>query len=131
MVIQEINLVDIIQSLHKLCNNMVEILINLDIQVDFDYIFYRKENTQMEEDRQLYDSEVLTEWKNKFSHTLEKLFAAELQDTLGSIENEKLWELGYDGEEPNPHTQNLANLRAYHRWLAATVESTRVVLSCD
>lgn len=85
----------------------------------------------MEEDIQLYDSEVLTEWKNKFSHTLEELFAAELQDTLGSIENEKLWELGYDGEEPNPHTQNLANLRAYHRWLAATVESTRVVLSCD
>ena len=83
----------------------------------------------MEEDRLLYDSEVLTEWKNKFKHTLEEVFAAELQDTLGSIENEKLWELGYDGEEPNPHTQNLVNLEAYRRWLVASMaEITRNII---
>lgn len=79
----------------------------------------------MEEDRLLYDSEVLTEWKTKFKDTLNEVFTAELQNTLGSIENEKLWELGYDGEEPNPHTQNLANLEAYRRWLVASAASTR------
>lgn len=84
-----------------------------------------------EEDRFQYDSEVLTEWENKFKHTLEEIFAAELQDTLGSIRNEKLWELGYDGEEPNPHIQNLANLEAYRRWLVASIASIRVVMSCD
>ena len=81
-----------------------------------------------EEDRLLYDSDVLTEWKNKFKHTLEEIFAAELQDTLVNIKNEKLWELGYNGEEPNPHTQNLANLEAYRRWLVASVASTRAIM---
>ena len=85
----------------------------------------------MEEDRLLYDSEVLTEWKTKFKDTLNEVFTAELQNTLGSIENEKLWELGYDGEEPNPHTQNLANLEAYRRWLIASVASSRVAISCN
>ena len=82
----------------------------------------------MEEDRLLYDSEVLTEWKTKFKDTLNEVFTAELQNTLGSIENEKLWELGYDGEEPNPHTQNLVNLEAYRRWLVASMASIRIII---
>lgn len=82
----------------------------------------------MEEDRLLYDSEVLTEWKTKFKDMLNEVFTAELQNTLGSIENEKLWELGYDGEEPNPHTQNLVNLEAYRRWLVASMASIRIII---
>lgn len=82
----------------------------------------------MEEDRLLYDSEVLTEWKIKFKDTLNEVFTAELQNTLGSIENEKLWELGYDGEESNPHTQNLVNLEAYRRWLVASMASIRIII---
>ena len=39
---------------------------------------------------------------------------AELEEVQGTISNEHLWELGYDGEEPlNPHTDNIMTLMEY------------------
>lgn len=44
---------------------------------------------------------------------LEKLYEKEIEEVKGTIQNEHIWELGYDGEEPNPHTENIENLKEY------------------
>lgn len=41
------------------------------------------------------------------------LYANEINSARSTIENEKIWELGYDGEEPNPHTENIRVLKEY------------------
>ena len=39
---------------------------------------------------------------------------AEVEEVRGTISNERIWELGYDGEEPiNPHTENIIVLVEY------------------
>lgn len=39
---------------------------------------------------------------------------AEIKEVRGTISNERIWELGYDGEEPiNPHTENIEVLVEY------------------
>lgn len=39
---------------------------------------------------------------------------AEVEEVRGTISNERIWELGYDGEEPiNPHTENIMVLIEY------------------
>jgi hypothetical protein len=43
----------------------------------------------------------------------EELYKKEIEEIKGTISNEHLWELGYDGEEPNPHTENIAVLQEY------------------
>lgn len=44
---------------------------------------------------------------------LENLYKREIEEAKGTIKNEHLWELGYDGEEPNPHTENIETLKEY------------------
>jgi len=44
---------------------------------------------------------------------LEELYKNEIEEIKGTIENEHIWELGYDGEEPNPHTENIEVLKEY------------------
>ena len=45
---------------------------------------------------------------------LEELYKKEIEDAKGTISNEHLWELGYDGNESvNPHTENIAVLMEY------------------
>ena len=41
------------------------------------------------------------------------MYQNELEETLGEISNQKMWEAGYEGEEPNPHTEHIANLVEY------------------
>ena len=44
----------------------------------------------------------------------EELYKKEIEEIEGAISNERLWELGYDGDEPtNPHTENIAILMEY------------------
>lgn len=44
----------------------------------------------------------------------EELYKKEIEEAKGTIENEHLWELGYDGNEPiNPHTENIMVLEEY------------------
>lgn len=50
--------------------------------------------------------EMIKEW-------LKQLYENEIEDSRVNIENELLWALGYDGEEPNPHTENIERLYAY------------------
>ena len=39
---------------------------------------------------------------------------AEVEEVRGTISNERIWELGYDEEEPiNPHTENIMVLVEY------------------
>ena len=45
---------------------------------------------------------------------LEELYKKEIEDVKGTISNEHLWELGYNGSEPvNPHTENIESLTEY------------------
>lgn len=45
---------------------------------------------------------------------LEELYKKEIEETKGTIENEHLWELGYNGNEPiNLHTENVEVLKEY------------------
>lgn len=44
---------------------------------------------------------------------LEELYKNEIEKIKGTISNEHIWELGYDGEEPNPHTENIEVLKEY------------------
>ena len=74
------------------------------------------------------DSDIVEEWKKKFNQALEAVFIAELEETRKAVANEELWELGCIGEEFNPHTENLRNLRLYRKWLIASLESVRVVM---
>lgn len=37
----------------------------------------------------------------------EELYKNEIEEIKGTIKNEHLWELGYNGEETNPHTENI------------------------
>ena len=43
----------------------------------------------------------------------EELYTKEIEEVRGTISNEHLWELGYDGDEPNPHTANIEVLQEY------------------
>jgi len=49
---------------------------------------------------------------------LEELYKKEIEEVKGTIGNERLWELGYTGDEPNPHTENIAVLNEYMEVLA-------------
>jgi hypothetical protein len=44
---------------------------------------------------------------------LKELYGKEIEEVKGTISNEHLWELGYDGEDPNPHTENIEVLTEY------------------
>lgn len=44
---------------------------------------------------------------------LENLYKDAIKQAEGTIDNERIWELGYDGEEPNPHTGNIEILAEY------------------
>ena len=42
-----------------------------------------------------------------------RLFDGEITAVGMTISNEHLWELGYDGEEPNPHSGNIVMYMQY------------------
>lgn len=44
---------------------------------------------------------------------LTKLYDEEIENVQQAISNEHTWELGYDGEEPNPHMENIEELMEY------------------
>ena len=50
---------------------------------------------------------------------LEEIYKEAIEGARGTISNEHLWELGYDGEEPNPHTENIEMLMEYIEVLEA------------
>ena len=57
---------------------------------------------------------------------LEKLYKKEIEEVKGTINNEHLCELGYDGNEPtNPHTENIEVLKEYIEALESKLEELR------
>lgn len=44
---------------------------------------------------------------------LEELYKNEIEEVKGAIDNERIWAVGYDGEEPNPHVENIEVLKEY------------------
>lgn len=59
------------------------------------------------------DIEIVNGW-------FEQLLDGAIQETEASMPNEHLWELAYEGDEaPNPHSQNLANLKRFKELLQA------------
>ena len=44
---------------------------------------------------------------------LEKLYSDEIEEIKGTIDNERIWEWGYNGDKPNPHTENITILLEY------------------
>lgn len=44
---------------------------------------------------------------------LKRLYKDAIRKTKETISNEHLWELGYNGEEPNPHSGNIVLLYEY------------------
>lgn len=45
----------------------------------------------------------------------------EIEEVKGTISNERLWEKGYSGDEPNPHTNNIETLTEYLELLEETL----------
>ena len=41
------------------------------------------------------------------------LYEKEIDESKTAISNECIWELGYNGEEPNPHTNNIRDIQEY------------------
>lgn len=68
------------------------------------------------------DDEMISCW-------LIDLYKETIEDTRVAISNERLWEKGYDGEEPNPHTQNIATLEAYIKKLDSLKTTEETYLS--
>lgn len=52
----------------------------------------------------------------------EELYKKEIEETKRTIINEHIWELGYDGEEPNPYTENIEVLQEYLELLEEKLE---------
>ena len=43
----------------------------------------------------------------------QELYKKEIAEVRATIRNEKVWELGYSGDEPNPHADNIRVLEEY------------------
>ena len=44
---------------------------------------------------------------------LNNLYTEAIEEAEQSLSNERLWEKGYDGEEDNPHTENIEAIEQY------------------
>lgn len=55
---------------------------------------------------EIYDEEMVQNWLCNF-------FDEEIKDVEQNIANEKLWEKGHTGAEPNSHPANIINLQHY------------------
>lgn len=59
-------------------------------------------------------NETVKIWLDEFGNPTVEEIKTEIEEVKGTISNEHLWELGYDGEESmNPHTENIMILNEY------------------
>ena len=59
-------------------------------------------------------NETVKIWLEKLGNPTKEEVNAEIEEVRGTISNEHLCELGYDGNEPmNPHTENIMVLMEY------------------
>ena len=59
-------------------------------------------------------NETVKIWVEELGNPKKEEIKAEIEEVKGTISNEHLCELGYDGDEPlNPHTENIMALMEY------------------
>ena len=59
-------------------------------------------------------NETVKIWLEELGNPTAEEIKAEIEEVKGTISNEHLCELGYDGKEPiNPHTENIMVLMEY------------------
>lgn len=59
-------------------------------------------------------NETVKIWLEKLGNPTVEEIKTEIKEVKGTISNEHLWELGYDGEESmNPHSENIMILNEY------------------
>ena len=59
-------------------------------------------------------NETVKIWIEELKNPTVEEIKKEIEEVKGTIRNEHLWELGYDGEESmNPHTENIIILNEY------------------
>ena len=71
----------------------------------------------MEGENILYNDDLVRVWSEDCKLRIINMLDKEINEIPDTIKNEHLWELGYDGEDPNPHTQNIENLKEYRKRL--------------
>lgn len=71
----------------------------------------------MEGENILYNDDLIKVWSEECKSRIINMLDQEINEIPDTIKNEHLWELGYDGEDPNPHTQNIENLKEYRKRL--------------
>lgn len=71
----------------------------------------------MEGENILYNDDLVRVWSEDCKLRIINMLYQEINEIPDTIKNEHLWELGYDGEDPNPHTQNIENLKEYRKRL--------------
>ncbi len=71
----------------------------------------------MENENILYNDDIIKVWSEECKSRIINMLDQEINEIPDTIKNEHLWELGYDGEDPNPHTQNICNLEEYRKRL--------------
>ena len=59
-------------------------------------------------------NETVKIWLEELGNPTKEEIKTEIEEVKCAINNEHLWELGYDGNEPmNPHTENIMELKEY------------------
>lgn len=53
------------------------------------------------------------------------MYQKELASALQTRSNEHIWELGYNGPEPNPHTDNISRINKYILYLETKIEELK------
>ena len=79
----------------------------------------------------LPDTEVINRWMDDLKKELDATIMLtileftnnRMEGSLGTISNERIWEKGYHGEDPNPHTQNIVTHLAFQDVLKTYSES--------
>ena len=71
----------------------------------------------MDSENILYNDDLVKVWSEDCKLRIINMLDKEINEIPDTIKNEHLWELGYDGEDPNPHTQNIENLKEYRKRL--------------
>lgn len=71
----------------------------------------------MDNENILYNDDLVRVWSEDCKLRIINMLDKEINEIPDTIKNEHLWELGYDGEDPNPHTQNIENLKEYRKRL--------------
>ena len=58
-------------------------------------------------------NETVKIWIEELGNPTTEKIKTEIEEIKGTISNEHLWELGYNGLKPNPHTENIKTLEEY------------------